>query len=104
MSERPLLLAGFPHILHGGDYNPDQWQCSPEILDEDLRLMKLAGTNTFSVGIFSWTSYEPEEGRFDFGWLDSIMDRLAKAGHRVILAFSVAPVRITTARLPVSVE
>ncbi len=33
------------HILHGGDYNPDQWLDCPEILDEDVRLMKKAGVN-----------------------------------------------------------
>jgi beta-galactosidase len=86
MSERPLLIPGFPHILHGGDYNPDQWLEMPEVLEEDVRLMKLARCNTFSVGIFAWTSYERQEGVFDFSWLDRTMDRMAEAGHRVILA------------------
>lgn len=86
MTNRPLLIPGFPHILHGGDYNPDQWLHMPEIIDEDFRLMKLAGCNTFSVGIFAWTSYEKTEGSFDFSWLDSLMDRMADAGSRVILA------------------
>jgi len=86
MPERPLLIPGFRRILHGGDYNPDQWRKEPKILEEDDRLMKLAGVNALSVGIFSWTSYEPEEGRFTFDWLDETMDRMAAAGRRVILA------------------
>jgi beta-galactosidase len=86
MLERPLLIPGFRRILHGGDYNPEQWQAEPGILEEDYRLMKLAGCNTFSVGIFAWTSYEPEEGKFSFEWLDRSLDRLAREGHRVILA------------------
>jgi beta-galactosidase len=86
MSERPLLIPGFKRILHGGDYNPDQWQRYPEVLSEDIRLMKLAGCSTFTLGVFSWTSYEPEEGRFSFDWLDRSMDQLAKEGHKVILA------------------
>lgn len=86
MSERPLLIPGFRKLLHGGDYNPDQWLSQPEIIDEDFRLMQLAGCNTFAVGIFAWTSYERHEGVFDFGWLDQIMDRMAQAGSRVILA------------------
>lgn len=73
-------------MLHGGDYNPDQWMDTPEIWDEDMRLMKLSGCNTMSVGIFSWSSLEPEEGRFEFGWLDSIMDKLAKNDDYAILA------------------
>jgi beta-galactosidase len=86
MAERPLLIPGFKRILHGGDYNPDQWQRYPEVLSEDIRLMKLAGCNSFTLGVFAWTSYEPEEGRFSFDWLDRSMDQLAKEGHKVILA------------------
>ena len=56
-TERRLLIPGFRRLLHGGDYNPDQWLSRPEVLDEDFRLMKLAGCNTFSIGIFAWTSY-----------------------------------------------
>ena len=86
MVERPLLIPGFRRILHGGDYNPDQWQKEPAILEDDQRLMLLAGCNTFTLGIFAWTSYEPAEGSFCFDWLDRAMDRMAAAGHRVILA------------------
>ncbi len=73
-------------MLHGGDYNPDQWMDTPEIWDEDMRLMKLSGCNVMSVGIFSWSSLEPEEGRFEFGWLDTIMDKLAENNAYAILA------------------
>jgi beta-galactosidase len=75
-----------PHILHGGDYNPDQWIASPEIWDEDMRLMKRAGCNAVSVGIFAWSALEPAEGRFEFGWLDSIMDKLAANRIYAVLA------------------
>src|SRR5579859_1510272 len=73
-------------VLHGGDYNPDQWLDYPEILKEDLRLMKLAHVNCASVGIFSWAQLEPEEGKFNFGWLDKVMDDLHANGVQVILA------------------
>jgi len=74
------------HMLHGGDYNPDQWIRTPEIWDEDMRLMKLSGCNAMSVGIFSWAALEPEEGRFEFGWLDTIMDKLAANNGYAVLA------------------
>ena len=74
----------FPHMLHGGDYNPDQWP--EEVWSEDMRLMKLAHCNAMSVGIFSWTHLEPEEGRFEFGWLDRVMDMLADNGAYAVLA------------------
>ena len=58
------LFSKFPHFLHGGDYNPDQWLKNPEMIDEDFRLFPLANCNTVSVGIFAWAALEPEEGNF----------------------------------------
>ncbi len=76
----------FDHIVHGGDYNPDQWVKTPEIWDEDMRLMKLAHINNATVGIFAWSMIEPEEHVYNFGWLDEIMDKLAANGQEIILA------------------
>ncbi|KAF1299276.1 beta-galactosidase [Enterococcus sp. JM4C] len=73
-------------FLHGGDYNPDQWLDYPEILEKDLLLMEKAKANTFSLGIFAWSTLEPEEGVFHFEWLDKIMDDIYAAGGNVILA------------------
>ena len=28
-------------LLHGGDYNPDQWLETPEIIDRDFELLSL---------------------------------------------------------------
>lgn len=80
------VIKGWQHIIHGADYNPDQWLKYPEILEEDMRLMKLAGMNSASVGIFAWKALEPEEGVYTFEWLDQVMDRLADHGMKVILA------------------
>jgi beta-galactosidase len=82
----PPINPKFPHMLHGGDYNPDQWLRTPSIWDEDIRLMKLSGCNAMSVGIFSWSSLEPKEGQFQFDWLDTIMDKLAENEIYVVLA------------------
>lgn len=75
-----------PRLLHGGDYNPDQWLDYPEILKKDLELMKEAKINTVSLGIFAWSALEPREGEFHFEWLDQIMDDVAAMGGNVILA------------------
>ena len=80
----PPINPRFPHMLHGGDYNPDQWP--EEVWAEDMRLMKLANCNAMSTGIFSWTHLEPEEGKFTFGWLDRIMDMLAENNAYAVLA------------------
>lgn len=73
-------------ILHGGDYNPDQWLHMPEIIHEDFRLMPLANCNTFSINIFGWSAIEPQEGVYTFEWLDDIMNRLAEKDYNAILA------------------
>ena len=84
------INPSYKHLLHGGDYNPDQWLDRPDILTEDMRLMKLANCNTMTVGIFSWVTLEPEEGKFDFSFLDKTIDDVYQNGGRVILATPVA--------------
>lgn len=80
------LTPRFPVFLHGGDYNPDQWLDRPDILEQDVVLMQEAHVNCVSLGIFSWAKLEPEEGVYDFEWLDRVIDRLWTAGIRVDLA------------------
>ncbi len=52
----PATSDKCPHFLQGGDYNPDPWTATPEVWDQDVRLMKLAGCNAMSTGIFSRAS------------------------------------------------
>lgn len=82
MSNTPLNFK----ILHGGDYNPDQWLDRPDILEKDIILMKEAHINCVSVGIFSWTKLEPEDGVYTFDWLKNVIDSLYENGIYTILA------------------
>lgn len=71
-------------LAYGADYNPEQW---PESYwPQDIELMRAAGVNLVSVGIFSWALLEPKEGLYEFGWLDRIIDLLDEAGIAVDLA------------------
>ncbi len=76
----------FPHFVHGADYNPEQWIRDKSVWDEDMRLMDLANCNEMTVGIFSWAKLEPEEGKYDFSFLDEIIEKIYSNGGRVILA------------------
>lgn len=76
----------FERVLHGGDYNPEQWLDCPEILEEDIRLMKKAHVNCVTLGVFSWAMLEPSEGNYQFEWLEEIIDKLYANGIRTILA------------------
>lgn len=82
------LVGQQERIWYGGDYNPDQWP--EEVWDDDVRLMKKAGVNLVSVGIFSWAKIETSEGVYDFDWLDRIIDKLGEAGIAVDLASATA--------------
>ncbi len=73
-------------LLHGGDYNPEQWLNQPEILEKDMEYFKKAKINTVTLGIFSWAVLEPEEDRYEFEWLKTIINRLYENGISTILA------------------
>ncbi|SHO47638.1 beta-galactosidase [Anaerocolumna xylanovorans] len=81
--ENQVTFSGF---IHGGDYNPEQWLEHPEILKKDIEYFKKASINEVSVGIFSWSVLEPEEGRFHFEWMEKIIDDMYQQGISVFLA------------------
>ncbi|GAA2352291.1 beta-galactosidase [Streptomyces cuspidosporus] len=94
-----------PRLAFGADYNPEQWP--REVWEEDIRLMRRAGVNIVSVAIFSWARIQPARDRWDFGWLDEVMDLLHAGGIGVDLATATAspPPWLTTAHpeiLPVT--
>ncbi|MEV6249797.1 beta-galactosidase [Streptomyces sp. NPDC051742] len=71
-------------LAFGGDYNPEQWD--EEVWKEDDELMRRSRVNLATVGVFSWALLEPEEGHYDFAWLDAHLDRLHANGVGVDLA------------------
>lgn len=75
-----------PQLLHGGDYNPEQWLDCPDILAQDIELMKQAHVNTVTLGVFSWSALEPQEGVFKLDWLADIIHNLYANGISTILA------------------
>ncbi|MFI7036088.1 beta-galactosidase [Microbispora rosea] len=77
----PVLPEG---LAYGGDYNPEQWP--EEVWREDVRLMREAGVNLVTVGVFNWGLIEPQEGEYDFSLLDRILDLLHSAGIYADLA------------------
>src|SRR3954452_1275437 len=77
-----------PGIALGCDYNPEQW---PEhVWEQDVELMRSAGVGFVTVGVFSWALLQPAPGRFEFGWLDRVMDLMHANGIAVDLATATA--------------
>ena len=80
----------FPAVLHGGDYNPEQW---PEgVWDDDVRLMQEAHVNVATLPVFGWVSLQPDEDTFTFEWLDRVLDKLHAGGVHACLATATASV------------
>ncbi|GGO26191.1 beta-galactosidase [Deinococcus humi] len=81
-------INDFGGIIYGADYNPEQWP--REVWREDAQLMREAGVNLVSLGIFSWAHLEPQPDTYDFSWLDEVMDLLHEHGVGVNLATATA--------------
>jgi beta-galactosidase len=70
-------------ILYGAAYYPEYMPY--ERTDEDIALMKKAGLSVVRVGESTWGLWEPEDGRFEYAWMDRVIEKLQAAGIRVIL-------------------
>ncbi|GAA2310429.1 beta-galactosidase [Glycomyces scopariae] len=70
-------------IRYGGDYNPEQWP--EEVWREDVRLMREAGVNLVSLGVFNWGIIEPTPGEYDWSGLDEVVELLHGNGIGVNL-------------------
>ena len=73
----------FDNVLYGAAYYHEYMPY--ERLDEDIRLMKRAGLTVVRVGESAWGVFEPQEGNFEFEWMDRILDKMHAAGIKVIL-------------------
>jgi len=70
-------------MYYGVQYYPEHWP--EERWEVDAEMMQKAGVNTVRMGEFAWSAIEPEEGRYDFGWLDRAIDLLHRHGIRTLL-------------------
>lgn len=82
------MPTSLPPLAFGGDYNPEQWSRDAHVEDRDL--MREAGVDLVTLGVFSWAWLQPTPDTWDFAWLDTQMDELHAAGIRVDLATATA--------------
>jgi beta-galactosidase len=76
----------FPTVLYGAAYYNEYMPGDQAArLDKDVALMKAAGLNVVRMGESTWSLWEPEDGQFDYAWMDRIVDAMGKAGIKVIL-------------------
>ena len=70
-------------IHFGVDYYPEHWDRTR--WETDAKLMQEMGIQVVRMAEFSWHKLEPEEGRYDFTWLDDAISLLADYGIKTIL-------------------
>jgi beta-galactosidase len=84
--------ARFDTVLYGAAYYHEYMPY--DRLDKDIELMKNAGLSVVRLGESTWSSFEPADGRFEFAWMDRILDKLHAAGIKVIFGtptYSIPP-------------
>lgn len=91
----PAQTHNFSHVIprlrevaFGGDWNPEQWP--EEVWVEDIALMKKAGVNLVTLGVFSWAIIQPNEDTWNFGWLDRVLQLCLEGGIKVDMATATA--------------
>ena len=76
----------FPTVLYGAAYYNEYMPGDQNArLEKDVELMKAAGLNVVRMGESTWSLWEPEDGHFEYAWMDHIVDAMSKAGIKVIL-------------------
>ncbi len=70
-------------VLYGAAYYQEYMPY--ERLDQDVQLMQQAGITVVRVGESSWGLWEPSDGQFEYAWMDRIVDKMSKAGIKVVM-------------------
>src|SRR5580704_6556561 len=70
-------------VLYGAAYYSEYMPY--ERLEKDVQLMEQAGINVVRLGESSWGLWEPQDGRFEYAWMDRVVDRMQKARIKVIM-------------------
>ena len=68
---------------YGVDYYPEQWGLSH--LEEDLEGIRELGCNIIRIADFAWDILEPEDGVYDFSLFDTVVERAAAHGLKVMM-------------------
>jgi len=82
-SATSTTIPELSNVLYGAAYYSEYEPY--DRVDKDVALMKAAGLNVVRMGESTWSLWEPEDGQFDYAWMDRVVDAMGKAGVKVIL-------------------
>jgi len=85
VARTPIVIKSpeMPTVLYGAAYYHEYEPT--ERLDQDIAMMKQAGFTVVRMGESTWSLWEPEDGHFEYAWMDRVVDAMNKAGIRVIM-------------------
>lgn len=81
--QQSLTDYATPSLVLGAAWYPEHWP--EERWEKDLALMEAAGLNMVRIGEFAWSRMEPQDGQFDFDWLDRAIALAAKHKLKVVV-------------------
>jgi beta-galactosidase len=70
-------------MRYGAAYYPEYQPY--DRLERDIALMREANLTFVRLGESTWSNWEPADGRFEFGWMEKVVDALHEAGIAVLL-------------------
>ena len=80
-------------------YYPEQWDSAK--WPEDLSAMRDLGLRYVRIGEFAWSRLEPAPGKYEFGWLQEVLDLAAERALSVVLGTPTAtPPKWLVDRIP----
>lgn len=79
-------------MVTGTFYYPEHWPQSQ--WERDFQNMATMGFEYVHMAEFAWAFLEPEEGKFDFAWLDKAVELAAKNGLKVMLCTPTATIPV----------
>lgn len=95
LSAQPTFFNDKDLTIVGAYYYPEHW--NEKEWERDLKKMSELGFEFTHFAEFAWAQLEPEEGRYDFAWLDRAVALAAKYNLKVVMCTSTAtpPVWLT---------
>ena len=75
-------------LIHGGDYNPEQWD--EATWEKDYEMFHKAGIDIVTLNVFNWAMIQPDEGTYDFSRLDASVKRAEDNGVNICMATATA--------------
>jgi beta-galactosidase len=82
---QPQKIQAVPmkNVLYGAAYYHEYEPY--ERLDKDVAMMKDAGLTVVRLGESTWSLWEPEDGKFEYAWMDRVVNAMGKGGIKVIM-------------------